>query len=76
MRKLTLQLDALHVDSFETGARDERRGTVHGRDTGVTEFCATPYSPCKPTTGCGGQTSIHCARYEDERAVAPQLPPE
>ena len=78
MRKLMLQLDALHVDSFDTGSPDDRRGTVRGHDTGVTEFCATPYSPCKPTTGCTGQTSINCARYEDERAAAPgpRLPPK
>ena len=78
MRKLALHLDALLVDSFETGSPRDLHGTVRGHDTGVTEFCATPYSPCKPTTGCGGQTSIHCARYEDERAAAadPQLPPK
>jgi hypothetical protein len=78
MRKLTLQLDALRVDSFDTGSPHDRAGTVRGHDTGVTEFCATPYSPCKPTTGCGGPTSIHCARHDDERPVAPEplLPPK
>ena len=77
MRKLSLQLDALLVDSFETGSRDDLRGTVRGRDTRVTEFCATPYNPCKPTTGCGGVTSINCARHDDGPVAAaePQLPP-
>ena len=52
MRKLNLQLDTLAVDSFETGTAADRQGTVRGHDTAVTEFCNTPYKPCKPTTGC------------------------
>jgi hypothetical protein len=32
MKKLTLQLDDLRVESFETVAEAEVRGTVHGRD--------------------------------------------
>ena len=78
MRKLTLQLDALLVDSFETGRKEEVRGTVRGHDTRVTEFCATPFSPCKPTTGCGGVTSYNCARHDNEPQPARgdvQLPP-
>jgi hypothetical protein len=59
MRKLTLQLDSLAVDSFETGANDGLRGTVRGRDTLPTEMCATPVMPCKPTTGCTGPTSYN-----------------
>ncbi|HEX8246251.1 MAG TPA: hypothetical protein VF541_22290 [Longimicrobium sp.] len=70
MRKLNLQLDHLHVDSFETGTAADRQGTVRGHDTAVTEFCNTPYKPCKPTTGC--PTSVNCARHDDE----PQLPPK
>lgn len=76
MRKFTLELDALHVDSFETGEKEELRGTVRGHDTRVTEFCATPYKPCKPSTGCGGVTSINCARHDDpEPGRVEQLPP-
>jgi hypothetical protein len=77
MRKLSLQLDALLVDSFETGSPHDRSGTVRGHDTRVTEFCATPYKPCKPTTGCGGVTSVDCARHDDgpPAAAEPQLPP-
>jgi len=30
MRKLKLNLEALHVDSFEITDEDARRGTVHG----------------------------------------------
>jgi len=74
MRKLTLALDELQVDSFETGSPGERRGTVRGHDTGVTEFCATPYKPCRPTTGCG-VTSINCQRQDDPHHAEPQLPP-
>ena len=72
IRKLTLRFDGLCVDSFETGSPDGRRGTVRGHDTRVTEFCATPYSPCKPTTGCGGVTSFNCARHEAEEPLPPR----
>jgi len=64
MRKLTLQLDALRVDSFETGLAEHLRGTVRGHDTRETEFCPTPFSPCKPTQAC--PTRLNCARQEDE----------
>lgn len=69
MRKLNLQLDELTVDSFETGEALERRGTVRGHDTRETEFCPTPFKPCKPTQAC--PTHIDCARNDDD----PQLPP-
>ncbi|MFL5540554.1 MAG: hypothetical protein ACJ8J0_16305 [Longimicrobiaceae bacterium] len=78
MRKLLLQLDALQVESFETGSMVDRRGTVRGHDTRETEFCATPYKPCKPTYGCGGVTLNLCARHDDDEVLAraePQLPP-
>jgi hypothetical protein len=69
MRKLTLRVDELQVDSFDTG-RGGRRGTVRGNDTQVTEwctgypdciskkpYCATPadtcYGSCECTNGCG-----------------------
>ncbi len=78
MRKLNLQLDTLRVDSFDTGSAEDRRGTVRGHDTRITEWCATPYSPCKPTQAAGCNTYT-CARHDDEVPAAmgePQLPPQ
>jgi hypothetical protein len=66
MRKLSLEIDNLQVDSFETGIGADRRGTVRGHDTRYTEFCATPYSPCKPTTGCATSVATTCARHDDQ----------
>lgn len=40
MKKLTLSLDALRVESFDTSAvRAERDGTVHGHDGGCDCSC-------------------------------------
>jgi hypothetical protein len=39
MRKLTLRLDALEVDSFEASSLDQSRSTVHGNE--ITAFCGT-----------------------------------
>lgn len=65
MRKLTLQVDALEVDSFDTGDA-KGQGTVRGRDTAYTEWCtgypdcgvsqkprcATPFDTCYGSCGC------------------------
>lgn len=46
MRKLTLDLDALSVDSFPTTVPDgSARGTVRGHDTVASEWC-TLYKTC------------------------------
>ena len=65
MRKLTLQIEDLTVDSFTAGEAEDRRGTVRGHDTRVTEFCTV--KPCKPTSACA--TVDTCARVDeaDER---------
>ena len=39
MRKPALKAGNLQVDSFDTGARNGRAGTVRGNDTIVTEWC-------------------------------------
>jgi hypothetical protein len=44
MRKLTLDIDKLEVDSFDTG-NAKGRGTVRGNDTIYTEWC-TGYPDC------------------------------
>jgi hypothetical protein len=50
MRKLTLQIDSLQVESFDTG-ENGGRGTVRGNDTVVTEFC-TGYPDCVSKPYC------------------------
>lgn len=64
MRKLTLDPEALRVESFQTAARPAGRGTVHGaraeivpdvpvgRDSGCTEPCMSNESQC-PILSCG-----------------------
>ena len=51
MRKLTLDLDALRVESWATGDTGEHRGTVraHDDETVVTEMC-TQEAGCTKTT--------------------------
>ncbi len=49
MRKLTLDLDSLAVQSFDTGEDDSLRGTIHGNDntvwacTGMDPNCRSNY---------------------------------
>jgi hypothetical protein len=67
MGKLTLKIDSLKVDSFQTGDEHRRMGTVHGHDTIETEWCTgygypgcnvskrncqTPYNTCNGSCGC------------------------
>lgn len=66
MRKLTLKIDSLKVDSFQTGDENRLKGTVQGHDTIETEWCTgyghpgcnisrqcqTPYDTCYGTCGC------------------------
>jgi len=75
MGKLTLKVDDLAVDSFETGDEHRRSGTIRGHDTVETEWCTgypeciskkcqTPHNTCYGTCGCtqncGGNT-VNCA---------------
>ncbi|HEU0051688.1 MAG TPA: hypothetical protein VFQ39_00880 [Longimicrobium sp.] len=53
MKKLTLDLDALAVDTFATGEKDDARGTMRGQaDT----LWACPL----PSPSDGGKTCITC----------------
>jgi hypothetical protein len=51
MKKLTLKLDALQIESFDTsGEQPEERGTVQAHDQcGCSCCCTAPTSPCSPT---------------------------
>jgi hypothetical protein len=62
MKKLMLELDALAVDSFDTGGEAGSRGTVRGHDTRYTEFCNT--------RSCGVYTHC-CLRADEDAAAAP-----
>jgi hypothetical protein len=76
MKKLMLELDALAVESFDTGAESAPGGTVRGHDTRITEWCYSTYAGCKPTAGC--ESRLTCARDDDAIPAAtgePQLPP-
>lgn len=70
MKKLTLDLDALAVQSFETTATPEERGTVRGNAVALDAFsgsCPTcePIDTCTcEETGCGSavpQTDVAVA---------------
>ncbi|HET7228822.1 MAG TPA: hypothetical protein VFJ16_02335 [Longimicrobium sp.] len=67
MKKLTLELDALAVDSFATGDSADGRGTVRGHDTRYTEFCNT--KSCAYTKCC-------TIAVEDEAPPSPAKPDE
>ena len=77
MRKLSLKVDDLQVDSFQTG-NEGRKGTVNGFDTVETEWCTgyghpgcniskrpecqTPNNTCYGTCGCSnGCETYNCA---------------
>lgn len=47
MRKLTLNVDSLVVQSFQTTAPEAGRGTVHGQAAAQTPGCS--YDGCVPT---------------------------
>jgi hypothetical protein len=68
MRKLTLQLDALRVDTFETGDPAGPLGTVRGHDSRITEFCYT--------WNCGGATRRSCPPCQVDALADVQEPAE
>jgi hypothetical protein len=57
MKKLKLNLDTLHVDSFETGLSIKGRGTVQGHDTTIASLGCIPSNDnsigCPGTYTCG-----------------------
>ena len=66
MRKIKLDLDALQVESFETGAGQRTtRGTVHGAvDTQACPTSQEPGGPCATILNCGEVTGIACIASE------------
>lgn len=61
MKKLSLELDALRVESFATAAPGPTRGTVHGQESAaeLTDpvFCATG-DPCSGDSVCVCNTTF------------------
>jgi hypothetical protein len=57
MRKLKLDVESLAVQTFETAKRDERKGTVHARDswetTGGPYFCPAYCENTEQRQTCG-----------------------
>lgn len=61
MKKLTLNVDALAVSSFETQGVEDRRGTVDGQEATTLPHCATGDSTCVGACFCTEyQTCFDC----------------
>jgi hypothetical protein len=57
MKKLTLDLDGIRVESFATAESAGARGTVHGHDDTIeTEWC-TMEKGCSKIGTCFGQNT-------------------
>lgn len=52
MKKIELNLDALSVESFETGAEAEGRGTVMANQQTLNANCYTKAGSCYRTACC------------------------
>ncbi|HEX2201786.1 MAG TPA: hypothetical protein VHG91_00735 [Longimicrobium sp.] len=74
MRKIKLQLDALRVETFDTGAEPELRGTVRGRhhtfevgcgepvDDGTIVYCPVPTAQATCGWTCGSTCTCGCTQ--------------
>lgn len=62
MKKLTLDIDRLSVESFPTTAGDEAaRGTVHGHDDTIeSEWCTLPKTCSHPPCDTRDYTCATC----------------
>jgi hypothetical protein len=58
MQKLKLNLESLHVDSFETASAEPARGTVQGHDaTQLADSCGCPPQSNGCTVYCGDRNT-------------------
>lgn len=72
MRKMTLRLDALEVDSFEVSSLNRARNTVFGHD--ITALCGTGEDcPTSVEQGCasGSRVDETCHGYNTCFASCP-----
>jgi hypothetical protein len=60
MAKLKLNLDQLTVDSFDTAAAAEEKGTVFGEQCTCYTNCTCPGCPTCDHTYCGQHTCDNC----------------
>ena len=60
MKKLTLELDSLRVESFETAADARLRGTVRGNDS----YTVSPYPSCARTCGASPPPDTEICRAD------------
>jgi hypothetical protein len=72
MKKLTLELDALRVESFETGDAAGPRGTVRGAAV-TPSACPTDAYDCDPNTQ-GGSCVARCTSCKWAAADAAEQP--
>lgn len=74
MKKLTLRVESLEVESFRTGAEGHDPGTVRGHGDDCTWFdsclCRTAYYIC----GTGPATIWSCTYTNDERCTRDTSP--
>lgn len=57
--KMKLELEALVVESFETGDAHGARGTVHGHAVWYTRHCNTDGATCDAAATCDGAYSCN-----------------
>lgn len=62
MKKLSLDLDTLSVETFETAPQEPARGTVQGHASWHYEGC-TANEPCKPVSGPTYTEDYTCDDY-------------
>jgi hypothetical protein len=60
MRKTKLSLDTLQVESFDTDAAGEQRGTVHAREFTVGFECRTAQTGNAQCPGCQNSGVASC----------------
>lgn len=70
MKKLSLNLDALSVETFETASEEALRGTVHGHASWHYQGC-TPYEPCNPVSSGTYTEDYTCDDYSCWNSCAP-----
>jgi hypothetical protein len=79
MRKLRLEIDELRVETFDTDARGDGRGTVHGRSgTEMTRCFGLCGEHTEEAFGCGGGGTEGCTMnpyIDDCYSYAQQCPP-
>ena len=63
MKKLTLDLDTLLVESFDTDAGAREHGTVHAHE--YSELGSDCGASLKSCDGCGGGSEISCGGATD-----------